>query len=71
MQHVVHARAVWFGKQNLPHDRFILDTMAAHDGWMPLKALLSFPKMKGWCSEATAVGALLGSGAARSRTLFR
>ena len=55
----------WLGDQNLCVDDFIQRAMSRHDGWFPVAALLTFPKMRTWCKEATAIGALSGPGAER------
>ena len=57
----------WFGRDNLPADRFVMEVMAAHDGWMPLHTLLGFPTLC-WVSVETLMGALSGPGAARYET---
>ena len=58
MKRVLSLCDFWFGKQNLPRDHFIVNTMSQHDGWMPVHVLLSFPKMEKWVDEATVIKAL-------------
>ena len=61
----------WLGRDNLPQDRFILDQLTAHDGWMPVHALLQFPTLQHWVSARTIIGALTGRGASRYELLTR
>ena len=46
MKRVISLCGHWFGKNNLPNDAFIVNTMVEHDGWMPLHTLLSFPRIE-------------------------
>lgn len=53
----------WFGHQNLASDDFILKEMVANHGWMPISALMTFPRMK-WAHgrESLVVKALMTEG---------
>ena len=58
MKRVISLCSHWFGKNNLPNDAFIVNTMVQHHGWMPLHTLLSFPRMQKWVDEPTVLAAL-------------
>ncbi len=36
----------YFGDYNLPRDRFMLETMEEHGGWIPLRVMMTFPRLR-------------------------
>lgn len=59
MKRVLSYCAHWFGKQNLPDDAFIQETLVKHDGWFPVHTLLTFPKMQKWVGHDTVVKSMV------------
>ncbi len=46
LDQIVRQLEYYFGDYNLPKDRFMQDTMDDHDGWIPLKVLMTFPRLR-------------------------
>ena len=65
MKRVLSLCDFWFGTDNFPRDDFIRQTMETHRGWMPVAALMTFPKMQKWVEEKTVVKAMVAAGTHR------
>ena len=45
----------YFSNDNYPYDKFMLDLSRQTGGWIPIKALMQFPRIKEFNTNETAV----------------
>ena len=50
----------WFNEDMLHNNERLLRELVKHDGWLPLRAIATFPQLIGWVDERTVKGAFEG-----------
>lgn len=48
MKRILSATDYWFSRSNLQHDHYLKEQLHLHKGYIPFKALLTFPKFHHW-----------------------
>jgi 3'-5' exonuclease/La domain len=67
---ILSACDYWFSKTNLATDDFMRATLKRYRGWMPIKTLLTFPKLQYWTDAQLLLEAFNSSAAGRYIVTF-